>query len=148
MGRGDQRGMEQFRYIIINIVFTIFLIIGMIILTVHNRQVNGETNLHFLIIIAVIGLMLVFDTCEYFLGQLPKLNMLRYYTTAVCYTLRPVAITVLPGFCFGIGASARCCGCRRPCLRCLPLQTDTLIGCATLMTKTIGGPVRSDICPT
>lgn len=80
---------------IMNIVSTFFLIIGMIILTAHTRRGDGETNRHFLTVIAVISLLLVFDTWAYALGQKAELNMLRCFTTAVGYTLQPVAVTVL-----------------------------------------------------
>jgi two-component system LytT family sensor kinase len=87
--------MMDLSSIIVNSSLTVFLIIGMIIFILSNREVDGKTNKYFIAYVAVVCLLLVFDTWEYYLSSLPHLNILRYFTTAMCYTLRPAAITVI-----------------------------------------------------
>lgn len=81
--------------IVVNISLTVFLIIGLMIFILSNREVDGKTNKYFILYIEVVCMLLVFDILEYYLSQLPIRNNLRYFTTAMCYTLRPVAITIM-----------------------------------------------------
>lgn len=85
----------DFGSIVVTTSLTVFLMIGMMIFIVSNRQVDGKTNRYFIIYIAVVCLLLIFDTWEYYLSGLPQVNIWRYVTTAMCYTLRAVAITVI-----------------------------------------------------
>lgn len=85
----------DFSSIVVNISLSVFLIIGLMIFILSNREVDGKTNQYFIAYIAVVCLLLIFDAWEYYLSRLPERNHLRYFTTAMCYTLRPVAITVM-----------------------------------------------------
>ena len=81
--------------IVVNISLTVFLIIGMMIFIISNRQVDGKTNRYFIAYIGVVCLLLIFDAWEYYLSTLPQISDWRYFATAMCYTLRAVAITVI-----------------------------------------------------
>lgn len=85
----------DFSSIVVNISLTIFLIIGVVIFIASNRRVDGKTNQYFIAYIGVVCLLLIFDAWEYYLSSLPHLNELRYFTSAMCYVLRAVAITVM-----------------------------------------------------
>lgn len=80
---------------VVNISLAIFLIIGMIIFIVTNRQVDEGTNIYFIIYIIIVSLLLFFEVWEYYLSSLKALNTMRYFTTAMGYTLRVSAITVM-----------------------------------------------------
>jgi two-component system, LytTR family, sensor kinase len=81
--------------IVVNISLTVFLIIGLLIFIISNRQVDGKTNHYFIAYIGVVCLLLIFDAWEAYLITLPRTSEWRYFTSAMCYTLRAVAITVL-----------------------------------------------------
>lgn len=85
----------DFSSVVVNVSLSIFMIIGMMIFIVSNREVDGNTNKYFIIYIAVVCLLLIFDSWEYYLSSLPRLDNMRYFTTAMCYTLRVTAITVM-----------------------------------------------------
>lgn len=81
--------------IVVNISLTVFLIIGLLMFIISNRQVDGKTNLYFIAYIGVVCMLLIFDAWEAYLITLPRTSEWRYFTSAMCYTLRAVAITVL-----------------------------------------------------
>ncbi len=65
------------------------------IFIISNRQVDGKINQYFIAYIGLVCLLLIFDTWEHYLSSLSRLNEWRYFTSAMCYTLRVVTITVL-----------------------------------------------------
>ena len=76
-------GIINFSSIVVNISLTVFLIIGLMIFILSNREVDGKTNQYFITYIAVVFLLLIFDAWEYYLSGLPKLSQWRYFTTAM-----------------------------------------------------------------
>ena len=74
---------------------TICLALGLAILAVSNNNLDKRTNHSFVLFTIVVLMLVAADITDHYLAGFDEVNKLRYFSSALGYTLRPSAIVIL-----------------------------------------------------
>lgn len=74
---------------------TLSLIVGLSVIAFSNKNFDRQTNRYFLIFLAIVLLLDFADMLDYAMTQSSTLNLWRYVTSAIGYTLRPAATAIV-----------------------------------------------------